>query len=160
MTAQAARLTKPDDDSLMALHEAGKSTREIATALGGISYATVSRRLKHLTPRKSTEIFKTHKADILSEMQRKILSTCNVAAIKEMCVRDRFTAFGILHDKEQAERGLAGNQAHPMVVIQIRGVEASCKQGYPQINASCQQIGDSLPPQNIAHPIDINTDST
>ena len=48
---------KIDDDTLLALHNAGKSTRAIGE-LVELSHKTIALRLKHLTPRKSTEIFK------------------------------------------------------------------------------------------------------
>jgi hypothetical protein len=95
----------PDNDAIAALHEGGKSTRQIAKILGDIDHSTVARRLKHLTPRKTTEIYKEQRANVLAELQRKILNTCNYDAIKQMAPRDRVTAMAILYDKERLERG-------------------------------------------------------
>ena len=47
---EASALTDPDDDVILAKSRAGKSSREIAKALG-IDKATVNRRIKRLTPR-------------------------------------------------------------------------------------------------------------
>jgi len=107
-----------DDATIQALADAGKSTREVAAIVGNIAHQTIARRLKHLTPRQTTEIFKTHRADIFAELQRKILLTCDKQAIKEMHPRDRFLATGLLYDKEQIERG-HGADARPLVMIQI-----------------------------------------
>jgi len=107
-----------DDATLLALHEAGKSQEEIAQMIGNVHRSTISRRLKQLTPRKSTEIFKIHRADILAEFQRKIMSACTSAEIKKMVASRGMTDFGILYDKEQIERG-HGADARPMVMIQI-----------------------------------------
>jgi hypothetical protein len=115
---------RADDTTLLALAEAGKSTRDIATIIGSIDHSTVSRRLKHLTPRKTTEIYKFYKADILSEMQRKIISSCTGGEIKKMATRDKFMAFGILHDKEMQARGLSDSATRPLVVIQVKGDHA------------------------------------
>jgi len=109
--------TAIDNDALLALHEAGKSYRQIA-ALAGIHHNTVAKYLKRLTPRKATEIYKNHKADILAEFQRKILSFCGPEEIKQMVKVRGLSDFGILYDKEQIERG-HGVDARPLVMIQI-----------------------------------------
>lgn len=110
-----------DDATILALSEAGKSSRQIEAIIGNIDHSTICNRLKHLTPRKSTEIYKTHRADILAEFQRKCMSTLDVKAIKEMCPRDRVLAMGLAYDKERVERGLSDNNTRPMVVIQVKG---------------------------------------
>lgn len=109
--------TAIDNESLLALHEAGKSYRQIAT-LAGIHHNTVAKYLKRLTPRKATEIYKRHKADILAEFQRKILTACGPTEIKQMLKARGLSDYGILYDKEQLERG-HGADARPLVMIQI-----------------------------------------
>ena len=105
-----------DDTAVLALHEAGKSTRKIATILGDVHWTTIARRLKHLTPRKTTEIYKELRADIFAEKQRQLLMRSYKANPKD--TRDLMTSFGILYDKEQNERG-HGADARPLVMIQI-----------------------------------------
>jgi hypothetical protein len=120
-----------DNAAILALHEAGKSTRQIEAILGNIDHATVAKRLKHLTPRKTTEIFKTLRGDILAEKQRQILSAVDAKAIKQMAPRDRVTAMAILYDKERIERGLSDGASKPMIMVQINtpgGAEAKAKQ--------------------------------
>ena len=105
-----------DDTVVVALHDAGKSTRKIATILGDVHWTTIARRLKHLTPRKTTEIYKELRADIFAEKQRQLLMRSYKANPKD--TRDLMTSFGILYDKEQNERG-HGADARPLVMIQI-----------------------------------------
>ena len=120
MDGQATQqLIQRDDATVKALADAGKSCREIAE-LTGVHKATIARQLKHLRPRKATQIYQSLRADILAEMQRKILSSCTPAEIKKMAIRDKFTAYGILYDKEQAERGVTTGKSAPMVVIAIQ----------------------------------------
>lgn len=104
---------KLDNDSIVALHEAGKSCRAIS-AIAGISKTSIAKRLKHLTPRKSTEIFKELKADILAEKQRKLLMSSDKLSPKEQ--RDIAVAFGCYHDKEQQLRGNSSD-GKPLVII-------------------------------------------
>ena len=122
MQGQSTALYHPtaDDSTIQALSDAGKSSREIARIVGNIAHGTIAKRLKHLTPRKATEIFKGHRADIFAELGRKLASTLDAKAIKEMHPRDRFLALGLVYDKEQIERGRGGD-ARPMIVIQIKG---------------------------------------
>lgn len=96
---------KTDDTAILALHEAGKSTRAIADILGNCKKTTIAKRLKHLTPRKTTQIFRELRADVLSEMQRKFLMRMDAADPKN--ARDYMTAFGIAYDKERLERNLS-----------------------------------------------------
>ena len=111
--------TNQDNTAILALHEAGKSTRQIEAILGNIDHATVAKRLKHLTPRKTTEIFKSLRGDILAEKQRQLLSAVDNKAIKQMAPRDRVTAAAILYDKERIERGLSDTASKPMILVQI-----------------------------------------
>lgn len=120
-----------DNAAILALHEAGKTQQEIAHIIGNIDRSTISRRLKHLTPRKSTEIFKSQRADILAEMQRKILGSCTPADLKKMQPAQKITAAAILYDKERIERGLSDGASKPMIMVQINtpgGAEVRAKQ--------------------------------
>ena len=105
-----------DDATLLALHEAGKASRQIEAILGGIDHSTICKRLKHLTPRKTTEIFKALRADIFAEKQRKLL----MASDREPASSQSRIAMavGIYYDKEQIERG-HGVDTRPLVMIQI-----------------------------------------
>ena len=93
---------KADDATILALHEAGKGSRKIQEVVG-LSYRSICRRLKELTPRKTTEIYRELKADILAEKQRKLLQMSHGADPKEQ--QQIATAFGIYFDKERLTRG-------------------------------------------------------
>lgn len=120
-----SRKPKPDDATLLALAEAGKPSRQIETILGNIDHATVCRRLKHLTPRKSTEIYKTVRADVLAEMQRKLLMACDANEVKTnpRAVRDRVVSAGILFDKERLERDLSTQNLSSRMSVKMLGSE-------------------------------------
>ncbi len=98
-------IPKPDNLTILALHEAGKSARQIEAILGNIDHATICRRLKHLTPRKTTNIYKQVRADVFAEKQRKLLMRSDKADAKTQ--RDIATCVGIYYDKERLERGLS-----------------------------------------------------
>lgn len=100
---------KVDDAVILALAEIGKPSREIQD-ITGIGYRTVCRRLKHLTPRKTTELYKHYRADIFAEKQRQLLMSSHTADAKTQ--RDIATCIGIYYDKERLERGQStGNLA-------------------------------------------------
>lgn len=97
-------VTSSDNTVLLALHEAGKSTREIE-AIVGLDHSTIAHRLRHLTPRKTTEIYKSLRADIFAEKQRRLLMLNDKGDSKTQ--RDIATCIGIYYDKERLERGLS-----------------------------------------------------
>jgi transposase len=98
-----------NDVAIKALSDAGLSSRQISPMVG-VSWSTVCQRLKHLTPRASTQIFIHHRADILAEMQRKLMAMAHKRSTKE--IRDLAVAFGVYYDKERLERGQSSmNQA-------------------------------------------------
>ena len=123
----------PVNDQILALHNAGVPTRQIEKVIGTLDHSTIARRLKHLTPRKTTEIFKSMRADIFSEKQRKLMMLGDRATIKEQ--RDLATAVGIYYDKEQLERG-HGVDARPLVMIQINTNRATNDPKEPKIDIS------------------------
>ena len=96
-----------DDATVLGLADAGKSCQDIAH-LTGVHKSTIARQLQHLRPRKTTEIYKSLRADIAAEMQRKILRRCDLRDVKVSTARDlkeAMTAWAILYDKERLERG-------------------------------------------------------
>jgi hypothetical protein len=94
-----------DPSIITALHEAGKSSYCIA-AITGVDPSTIQRRLKKLTPRKATSIFRELRADILSEKQRQLMMQASAPGHKNARdQRDLATAMAIYYDKERLERG-------------------------------------------------------
>lgn len=128
----AALLT---DAEIVALHEAGSSTRDIAAIEGIRHHSTIARRLKHLTPRQSTEIYKTHRANILAEMQRKISMVCDLRALRPpktmRDLSDAAKSLSILHQMEQIERGNTP-ASRPLIQINIGGHPISVSGGLGQ----------------------------
>jgi len=108
----------PINDQIVALHEAGVPTRQIEKVIGTLDHSTIARRLKHLTPRKTTQIYRELRADILAEKQRKLLMQSNGLPAREQAGISK--AFRDYFDCEQVERGQGGD-TRPMIVIQIKG---------------------------------------
>jgi hypothetical protein len=98
-----------DNDTLLALQDSGKSTRQIEAIVKTMSRSTIAKRLKHLTPRQSTDIFREHKADILAEKQRQLMLLRDNPKTK--CKldpgdhRNIAIAFGVYEEREARLRG-------------------------------------------------------
>ena len=123
-----------DDATVLGLADAGKSCQDIAN-LTGVHKSTIARQLQHLRPRKTTEIYKSLRADIAAEMQRKILRRCDLRHIKVASARDlkdAITAFGILVDKERLERGQATSRIEVDLSARLRA--ALSRSGPREIN--------------------------
>jgi hypothetical protein len=129
-----------DDETILALTSAGKSSRDIERlSHGKIDHATICRRLKHLTPRQTTEIFKNHRGDILAELQRKLLMSCDNRTLKDMAARDKIVAMGILYDKERIERGHS-SEGKPLVIINRISVGTGLREGQVEENETVIDI--------------------
>jgi hypothetical protein len=109
-----------DDVTLLALQSAGKTTRQIESLVQTMSRSTIAKRLKHLSPRKSTDIFRELKADILAEKQRQLLNIKDNPKTK--CKLDPADhkniaiAFGVYEEREARLRGQLP-EGRPMVII-------------------------------------------
>ena len=121
-TTTATKQPAPcDTDTLLALKSAGKSYREIAQ-ITGISKDRINRKIKDLLPTYNTEQYKTLRADILAEMQRKLLLQCDPERLKKMPAASAILAACQLYDKERIERGLSNNDQPIMVIIKSPSV--------------------------------------
>jgi IS30 family transposase len=104
-----AQISARTEAQIVSLHESGIATRTIEEIVG-LDHSTIARRLKRLTPRKTTDIYKALEAQVLCEKRRRLLSTSDKLSAKEQ--RDIATAYGIYYDKERLERGQStSNQA-------------------------------------------------
>lgn len=115
--------SKKDIQELIDLKLAGKSYRQIGE-ITGISKDAVRNAIKELLPTDATEIFKKNRADILAELQRKILESCNQDNLAKVGFRDKVVCAGILHDKERLERGQS--TVNHSVLFKI--VDAACQE--------------------------------
>lgn len=108
------------------LIKAGATYRDVAT-MQGVTPQAIHKAIKPLLPSQATTNYKDKRADILAEMQRKILTTVDSKLIKQSSLMQRLSSFGILYDKERIERGLSDNNTRPLVMIQINqdGVKTS-----------------------------------
>ena len=106
MDGQATAIIPRDNATVLGLRNAGKTCQEIAD-LTGVHKATIARQLKHLTPRKATQIYRDMRADIAAELQRQILGKCDLRTVKITTAKElqsALTGWGILYDKERLER--------------------------------------------------------
>jgi len=74
-------------------------------AIQGVSKQAVHQALQHLMPTEETEVFKNHRADILSELQRKLLLNIDPERLKKAPLGTLALASCQLYDKERLERG-------------------------------------------------------
>jgi hypothetical protein len=91
--------------TLVALHESGHTTRQIEAIVGNLDHSTIARRLKHLTPRKTTQIYRELRADVLAEKQRKLLMSSDGENARNQA--DIAKAFKSYYECERTERGQA-----------------------------------------------------
>ena len=130
-----------NDEQMLALYESGEKKQDIAK-ITGLNRNTIAKRLKHLTPRKSTEIFKEHKADIFTEFQRKIAMKASADISNARNTKDYVTALGILHDKEQQLRGI-NPESRPMIIVNEIRIQPSCEQVDNPVDKSIIDISGS-----------------
>jgi predicted DNA-binding protein YlxM (UPF0122 family) len=84
--------------------ENGLSYSEIA-AIEGVSPQAIHSSIKDLLPTEETKTFQEHRADILAEIQRKLITCIDDKLAKSLVERRGLVDFGILFDKERLERG-------------------------------------------------------
>ena len=114
---------KVDKLRALELKKGGATYAEIAK-VQGVSPQAVNKQIKDLLPNEDTETFKNHRADILAEMQSKLLSSIEPDEIKKVPVDKRIVSMGILFDKERLERGKSTSN----VSILFSLVEEACQQ--------------------------------
>ena len=85
----------------------GLSLRDIGKLLG-CTHQNIAFRLQAITEEmEGLEAFKTHKADTLAVIQSRLLNSLTDDELKKTHPYQRVGMFGILHDKEKNERGIA-----------------------------------------------------
>lgn len=97
-----------DNETLVALKQAGKSYREIE-AITGIHKDVVNRRIRYLLPDEDTKTFINNRADIFARMQQNILQSIDDVDIKKAPFGSRILAACQIYDKERTERGLSNS---------------------------------------------------
>jgi hypothetical protein len=82
------------------------SYKDIAK-LQGVWPNAIFKRLQPLLPDETAQVYRDHRADVLSHMQVTLLSQVDSRRLKKVSTRDAIISMGILYDKERLERGLA-----------------------------------------------------
>jgi hypothetical protein len=138
-----------DTDTLIAIKSTGKSYRDMAE-ITGMSKDAINRKIKHLLPTDATKQYINTRADILAEMQRKLLLQCDEERLKKMPAASAILAACQLYDKERIERGLSNNE-QPILVL-VKG--DNCRVQVGGNTASRDKQGIELDSQVIDIPID------
>ena len=82
----------------------GLSYQQIAD-LQGVDKAAIHRAIKDLLPNHETQVYKSNRADILANLQGKIIKSITDEDIKKAPFGSRILAMAQLIDKERLERG-------------------------------------------------------
>ena len=82
------------------------SYKQIA-AIQGVSPQAVHQRIKDLLPIPETRVYQDHRADILANLQLKLLSHLDEARLRKASAYQLVGSAGLLYDKERIERGLS-----------------------------------------------------
>lgn len=116
---------KVDIKQAIQLKTLGATYQEIA-ATQGVSKQAIHKAIKNLLPTQDTEIFKEKRADILSNMQLRLLQSIDHADIKKAPMGSRVLAACQLYDKERTERGLT-NSISAVIHSDIEALRATSK---------------------------------
>ncbi len=105
-------------------------------AIQGVTKPAILKRIRHLLPTELTDVWKSHRADILSHAQLRLLSGVTDDKIKKAPAGSLVLAACQLYDKERIERGLSTSNV-AMIHEDIQGLR-----GYA---AARQSGGDPVP---------------
>lgn len=113
MTAQVAKPTrkrraggKVDHMTAIELKAKGLTYKQIGQ-MYGCSKQSIHQAIRNLVPTQQTHIFKQTRADVFSELQRKLLVSIDDADIKKAPIGSRILAVAQIYDKERLERNLS-----------------------------------------------------
>lgn len=97
--------TKIDIYQALKQYEDGVTYQELAKAYGCSAQNVHQRLSPYIKRRKEVQQFKENRADLLADIQEKILSSIDDKLIKKAQLLQRVDAAGKLYDKERLERG-------------------------------------------------------
>lgn len=101
------RYPKIDKVRAAELRQGGATYKEIA-AIQGVSPQAIHRSIQHLLPTEDTAEYRKHKADILANLQSKILLEVSDAPLKDLMSKQPSAMalwFNSLYNAERLERG-------------------------------------------------------
>ena len=92
--------------------------------------SSVHQAIKHLIPTSKTEIFKRYRADIFSELQRRLLGSIADDDIKKAPMGSRVLAAAQIYDKERLERNLSTSNTASIRadIAALKGLTRDAKQ--------------------------------
>jgi len=138
-------------ESILELYKKGLSERKIAKLLD-CSNINIHNRLKaYKSEIQGIEPFKRNRADIFAIVQSKIINKISEKDIAKASLLQKATTIGILHDKEQKERGLIGDDSTKTVYQFIRNIKIQMEVGEtrPEPIDISPDNDDSLPPMPL-----------
>ena len=86
-------------------------------AIQGVTKQAIHQKIKALLPIPETQVFIDHRADILANIQLKLLSNLDETRLKKASAYQLVGSAGLLYDKERLERGQS--TAHHAVSISL-----------------------------------------
>lgn len=127
--------SKLDKSKMLELKQVnGMSYAEIA-ALDGTTPQNIHSKIKDLLPTEETNTYQQHRADILAEVQRKLLSNIDAKRLSKASAYQLAGAAGLLYDKERLERGQTTTNIGALIA-HIEGFQRS------DFGCAAQQVGD------------------
>ena len=100
------------------LRRQGLTYKDIGKVIGA-SAPSIYMSIKDLLPTEETTTFINARADVLSEIQRRILSSLTPECINAAPLQARAVSFAVLYDKERIERNLSSSNVDIRADISI-----------------------------------------
>ncbi len=118
-------IKKVDASRALTLKLENKLSYKQIGQLQGVSAQAIHQAIKDLLPTDETELYKNNRADILANLQAKILKSIEDDDIKKSPFGSRVLAFCQLTDKERLERGQSTDNIHMIhqAISQLRQVK-------------------------------------
>ena len=116
------RKSKLDVSKMLALKTVNQLSYSEIAAIDGTTPQNIHSKIKDLLPTEETKTYQEHRADILSNLQLKLLSNLDDDRLKKASAFQLVGAAGLLYDKERLERGQSTEN-----IAQIHGDIAKIK---------------------------------
>lgn len=99
------RKSKLDVSKMLELKTVNQLSYSEIAAIDGTTPQNIHSKIKDLLPTEETKTYQEHRADILSNLQLKLLSNLDDDRLKKASAFQLVGAAGLLYDKERLERG-------------------------------------------------------
>lgn len=116
------RKSKLDVSKMLELKTVNQLSYSEIAAIDGTTPQNIHSKIKNLLPTEETKTYQEHRADILSNLQLKLLSNLDDDRLKKASAFQLVGAAGLLYDKERLERGQSTEN-----IAQIHGDIAKIK---------------------------------